>query len=86
MIQLNKRKVAYAALHSTIFIPGHGQVGPTLDPKSTGSKIKDLTLFAQYGLLLVSMGGKDVPIPLTNVSHMVLASVTPLTAVQPAQT
>jgi hypothetical protein len=65
-------RVNYACLHAPIFIPGAGQYGPTLTADATG-KTKDLKMVLYDTVLSVETKGVNVLVPLSMVTHVVLA-------------
>lgn len=71
MSAVNKRKATQATLHGTIFVPNIGQLGPSLSNKQTPtSKAIDMTVDEPF--LVLRIGNSTVPVPLTNVTHLVL--------------
>jgi len=74
-MKINGNTVTYAILHGSIFVPnGAGTIGPTLGNqgdarnKAVKMQVSDDGLFLQ-----VDTGKHQIAIPMTNVTHMVLA-------------
>lgn len=66
-------KVAYAKLHSPIFVPGvAGNLKDTLTDKSTSTE-RAVNMHFTGTLLIAEIGDTTILIPSTSVSHMVLA-------------
>lgn len=75
MSKVDGKKVTYAALHYPIFVPGSGQVGPTLTAQlSNGSKQAEMTLELPFVRVVVENKGSKTTlmVPLTSFTHMVV--------------
>jgi hypothetical protein len=73
---MNPTKLSYCKLHDIIFVPGVGQVGPTLETQQTGiAPAYGLNLNGSFLEIRTSNKQTKAPIfilvPITNVSHMV---------------
>lgn len=70
-------EVSYAVLHNGIFVPdevGKGvNLKPTLVANSAEGKSLNLKMSLKDGYLLINVRGNEVLLPLTSVSHFVLA-------------
>jgi len=79
MSETTGTKVGYAVLHTGIYIPGSGNVGPTLNLDVTASKIAEMTLTKVEGMDFLAIKAKGpnsilVPgvtlVPLANITHL----------------
>lgn len=74
---INGKSLTYAVLPGPIFANGTGHFGPTLDTTSTGTKVLKMTIDEPWLLVEVkgTQSGKSVtvPIPITSLSHSILA-------------
>ncbi len=63
------KEVTYASMHASVFVPGMGQVGPTLsNVQNAGVKATEMTLEETTIALKVREGGKTytVQVPHSN--------------------
>lgn len=67
---MKARKVTYAKLHGTAFVPGVGHLGDSLPPTT---KSIPLEMTATEEGLNIKVKGVECMIPLTNVQLMVFA-------------
>jgi hypothetical protein len=78
MSKANGKEVSYGALHGPIFVPGLGQIGPTLSSASSGSlKAVKMTVDEPFVMLEVAdkMGKTvELPVPISQFTHMVVKS------------
>lgn len=75
MSKCNGRKVKLATLHGPIHVPDIGQLGPKLSNFQNGvDKAVDMVIDEPFLMIYVKgrLASAEVPIPLANVSHMVL--------------
>ena len=79
MTESTGTKISYAVLHTGIYIPGSGNVGPTLNLDVTASKIAEmyLTKVEDMDFLAIKAKGPNnilVPgvtlVPLANCTHL----------------
>lgn len=83
MSKYNGAKVKEATAHGTIFVANVGQLGPTLSATPTASN-KGVSMVIDEPFLVLTATDKTgkkltVPVPLANISHMVLAEDVPST-------
>jgi hypothetical protein len=70
--------VKYAVLHTGIYIPSAGTVGPTLTLDATNSKVTKMTIRGEF-LVITAKEPSGSPVkdktlvPLTNVTHFIPA-------------
>ncbi len=68
-----KTPVTYAALHTQVFVPGAGPLGPTLEMLSPNSSVKSMSFDGDFLYVVSKKDTKvEVVIPTTNISHLVL--------------
>lgn len=73
----DSRVVKIATLKGPIHIQFIGQLNSVLDPQATGSKVQSMSADADFlSIKLKDSGGRvlDVAVPMSYVTHMVLAN------------
>lgn len=62
-------KLDYLVAHSNLFIPSIGNLTPTIDlSANVNSKLKGATMTVEGGFIVLTAGGRQYPIPLSNVA------------------
>lgn len=77
MSSIEGKTLKYAVLHASIFVPGLGQMGPTLSSDASALH-KAVKMTVSHPWVLVEIeekgGGKTVmPIPISGFTHTVLS-------------